>query len=139
MKYLNTFLYAWILITFVVSMVDLVLFVLFIIDYNTILQHSYNFDLNFANSLYSILIVAQNTAGMMASIALRGYLLWLINLILTVYLFTQTFRVYDYNRLKEISKPEGQVNIGFKTDDEMKPHSMLTNPPIDAFETRDQQ
>lgn len=120
-------------------MVDLVLFVLFIIDYNTILQHSFNFSLNFGTSVHSILIVAQNTAGMMASVALRGYLLWLINLVLTVYLFTQTFRVYDYNRMKEISRPAGQVNIGFKSDDELKAHSMLTNPPIDAFETRDQQ
>lgn len=123
-------------------MVDLVLFVLFITDYNTILQHSYNYSLNFGTSVHSILIVAQNTSALLASLALRGYLLWLINLILTVYLFTQTFRVYDYNRMKSISKPEGQVNIGFKTDDEMKAHSahsMLTNQPIDAFDTRDQQ
>lgn len=42
----------------------------------------------------------------MMSIALRGYTIWLINLILCIYFFTQTFKISDYNRIKAaISNP----------------------------------
>lgn len=130
---MNVFLYIWILITFVISMIDLVLFILFIIDYNTIMELSYNVGLNWVPATRSILVTAQNTSGMLASIALRGYLLWLINLALTVYLFTQTFRVYDYNRMSELNKT-GQLNDGFRKDDVSQGHSIYNNAPIQAYE-----
>lgn len=133
-RYFNVFLYIWILITFVICMVDLTLFIFFILDYNTIMQHSYTISLNFVPPTNSMLVTAQNTAGMMASLALRGYLLWFINLILTIYLFTQTFRVYDYNRMNQVGNNNtGQVNKGFSNNDELQGHSIYKNPPIRAY------
>lgn len=136
-RYLNVFLYLWIFITFVISMVDLALFILFILDYDTIMQRSYGVDLNYATSTYSILVTAQNTAGMLASLALRGYLLWFINLLLTIYLFTQTFRVSDFNRMNQIRNNNdnvGQVNKAFSNNEELQGHSIYKNPPIRAYE-----
>lgn len=113
-------------------MIDLVLFVLFIVDYNTIMQRAYTLGLNFAPVTNSVLITAQNTAGIMASIALRGYILWFINLILSIYLFTQTFKVYDYNHTTEAVNKTGQSNAGFQND-EFQGHSIFKNQPIAAY------
>lgn len=119
-------------------MVDLALFIFFIIDYDTIVQHSFNISLNFVPSTNSILVTAQNTAGMLASLALRGYLLWFINLSLTIYLFTQTFKVYDHNRTSQIGNNittiNGEVNKAFSNNEELQGHSIYKNTPIKAFE-----
>jgi hypothetical protein len=119
-------------------MIDLVLFIFFIIDYNTVMEESYQNTLNFVPSTLSVLITAQNTSGMMASLALRGYLLWLINLALSVFLFTQTFKVYDHNKLKDVQGQQlgqGYSNKAFKND-ESEGHSIFNNQPINAFETQ---
>lgn len=113
-------------------MIDLVLFVLFIVDYNTIMQRAYNAPLNFATVTNTVLITAQNTAGMLASIALRGYILWFINLVLTIYLFTQTFRIYDYNHTTEAVNKTGQTNDAFQNE-EFQGHSIFKNQPINAY------
>lgn len=97
------------------------------------MQFSYNIPLDWVVSTRSILVTAQNTSGMLASIALRGYLLWIINLSLTVYLFTQTFRVYDHNRMN-VNKT-GQDNNGFTRNDDIKGHSIYNNQPIQAYES----
>lgn len=133
LSYFNVILYSWIFITFVICIIDLLLFIYFIIDYYNIMQESYNVSLNFAVSTSSILLSAQNTSGMLASLALRGYLLWLINLTLVIYFFTQTFKVYDYNKTSGISK-SGQMNKGFKSDNELRGHSIFNNQPIHAYE-----
>lgn len=138
LKYANAFLYTWILITIVVSMIDLVLFILFALDYDTVFSHSFGIPLDFTDSTNAVLITAQNTAGMMMSVALRGYVLWLINLALAVYLFTQTFKIYDYNKLSEqrgivTSSSGGQVNNAF-VHNELAAHSIFKNQPIQAFE-----
>lgn len=71
-----------------------------------------------------------------ASLAFRGYLLWFINLSLSIYLFTQTFKVYDYNKLKDVGgNLNGVVNNGFKSDNELQGHSIFHNQPIKAYET----
>jgi hypothetical protein len=132
------FIYAWVLITITVSIIDLVLFVLFTLDYDTILTRSFDVELIFSAASSSILITAQNSAGMMMSVALRGYVLWLINLVLAVYLFTQTFKVYDYIKLTQtgrIPATAGQVNNAFVLN-EAHNHSVLVNKPIQAFEPR---
>lgn len=131
---MNFFLYPWVLLTFVISIIDLVLFIHFTLDFDVIMQHSFGFSLNFAPSSLSILVTAQNTSGMMAALALRGYLLWFINLGLAFYLFTQTFKVYDYNKLNAVGST-GQVNTAYQND-ELKEHSIYKNPPIQAFETQ---
>jgi len=141
-RYLNVFLYLWIFITFVISMVDLALFIHFILDYDTIMQRSYYTPLDYSTSTFSILVTAQNTAGMLASLALRGYLLWFINLLLTVYLFTQTFRVSDYNRMSQIRTSSNnvvQVNMAFSNTEELQGHSIHKNPPIRAYEEQPAQ
>lgn len=38
----------------------------------------------------------------MMSVALRGYTIWLINIVLCIYFFTQTFKISDYNRIKAV-------------------------------------
>lgn len=119
-------------------MIDLVLFILFIIDYNTIMQASWLVSLNLQPSTQSVLITAQNTAGMMASIALRGYVLWFINLALTIFLFTQTFRVYDYNRTREVNNAGQVVNRSIKPDADLQGHSIFKNQPLQAYQTEAQ-
>lgn len=137
LRYLNLFLLIWVLITLVISIIDLVLFVMFILDYDTILAHSYEVSLNAIPSTQSILITAQNTAGMMASLALRGYILWIINLGFAIFLFTQTFKVYDYNETHALQK-KGQDNNGFKSDNELQGHPIFNNRPISAFDAQTQ-
>ena len=123
-------------------MIDLVLFILFALDYDTIFSHSFGIPLDFADSTNAVLITAQNTAGMLMSVALRGYVLWLINLALAVYLFTQTFKIYDYNKLSEqrgivtgSTSTVGQVNNAF-VHNELASHSIFKNQPIQAFEPK---
>lgn len=100
------------------------------------MRHSYTISLNFAASTQSVLITAQNSSFMLASIAMRGYLLWFINLFLAVYLFTQTFRVSDYNRTRNNQRnavDKGHVNETFNNS-EFQGHSVFKNQPIQAYE-----
>jgi hypothetical protein len=136
MSYLNVFIFLWAFITFAISMVDMVMFILFIIDYETIVTHSFNISLNFSPVTNIVLLTGQNTAGMMASLSMKGYLLWFVNLCMTIYLFTQTFKVYDYNRTK-LRTTNGQVNDAY-TNDELQGHSIFKNQPIQAFDTQAQ-
>lgn len=61
---------------------------------------------------------------MLFTIILRGYLLWILNVVLAVYFFTQTLRISDYNRLAP--KPVGVSNPGY-VDDARRNH------PIEAY------
>lgn len=92
---------------------------------------------NFPTITNSVIITAQNTAGIMASVALRGYLMWLINLCLVIFLMTQTFKIYDYNKIQahDEDRSNGRVNRGFdRSNDDFKDHSIFRNePPIQAF------
>lgn len=142
LRHLNVFLYIWIVITFVVVIIDLVLFILFLLDYIAIMHLSYERSLDFAASNVSVLITAQNTAGIMASVALRGYLLWLINIFLVITLFGKTFYVYDYNKIQQPVQPfsdhqqGGHINPAFAAaanNDEFRGHSIFNNQPIQAF------
>lgn len=137
LKYSNIFIYSWVFITITISVIDLVLFILFVIDYDTIFTHSFDVELEFSQPSSSILITAQNSAGMMMSVALRGYVLWLINIALAVYLFTQTFKIYDYVKLSANDRlpTGGQVNQAFSLY-EAHNQSMYKNQPINAFEPR---
>ena len=101
-RFVNVFLYVWITLTLAITMMDLALFILFTLDYDTVLKHSLTISLNFAAITQAVLITAQNASGMMMSIALRGYILWIINFCLAIYLFTQTFKISDHNRMNVI-------------------------------------
>lgn len=75
----------------------------------------------------------------MASVALRGYLLWLINIFLVIALFGKTFDVSDYNKIQQPMQPfaasSGQINPAFAAanNDEFRGHSIFNNQPIQAF------
>lgn len=47
-----------------------------------------------------LIVSAKTAAGVMMSVSLRGYTVWLINIVLCIYFFTQTFKISDYNRIK---------------------------------------
>ncbi|CAO1301736.1 unnamed protein product, partial [Diamesa hyperborea] len=126
-RFVNVFLYIWIALTLIITMMDLALFILFTLDYDTVLKHSLTVSLNFAAITQAVLITAQNASGMMMSIALRGYILWIINFCLAVYLFIQTFKISDHNRMKK-----GFNNAGFMNTE---PYPMNT-PPISAYDMK---
>lgn len=42
--------------------------------------------------------MAQLAAAVMMTMAFRGYLLWVINVAISIYLFTETFKIHDYNK-----------------------------------------
>lgn len=139
LKYANVFLYIWILITFVICIIDLVMFIFFVLDYDTLFTHSSGQSLNFANAASSILLSAQVSSSIMYSVALRGYLLWAINMGITLYLFTQTFKIYDYNKLTEAGVNNNNSNVymnnAFKND-EMHSPATINNQPIMAYELK---
>lgn len=116
-------------------MIDLVMFIFFVLDYETILSHSFSQSLNFAPATSSVLLSAQVSAGIMFSVALRGYLLWAINLGICLFLFTQTFKIYDYNKLGgSVGTNNAYMNNAYKTDD--GPQASLSNTPIKGYETQ---
>ncbi|XP_070497449.1 uncharacterized protein [Chironomus tepperi] len=135
LKYANVFLYIWVLITFVISMIDLVVFIFFVLDYETLLSHSFSQSLNFAPPTTSVLLSAQVSAGIMFSVALRGYFLWAVNLGICLFLFTQTFKIYDFNKLAA----SGVANNGFLNNayrNEDGPQAAINNVPIKGYETQ---
>lgn len=125
--YLNTFLYIWIFLTIVISLIDLVLGCILGSDYGLIMHHAslveFPTDTNEDNI---ILLTAQNVAGTLMSIAFRGYVLWIINVGLALYFFMETFSVYEYNNMKGLT---GMNNIGFTENS----HSIHKAKPIDAY------
>ena len=117
-------------------MIDLVLFIFFVLDYETLLSHSFSQSLNFANPTSSVLLSAQVSAGIMFSVALRGYLLWVINMAITLFLFTQTFKIYDYNKLAATGATNNNayMNNAYKNDE--GPQAAINNAPIRGYETQ---
>ncbi|XP_055688630.1 uncharacterized protein LOC129793076 isoform X2 [Lutzomyia longipalpis] len=123
-RYANIFLYIWILLTLGVSIVDMALGILFGLDYGTIMTEAHNFALDGATINHAILLAAQASAGVLMGVAFRGFLLWLINIALALYLLTHTFKISDHNRMKS-----GIDNATFASE----PHSLKNDRPIDAY------
>lgn len=134
LKYANIFLYTWVLITFCISMIDLVLFIFFVLDFDTLLSHSITQSVNFASSASSILLSAQISSSIMFSVALRGYVLWIINMCVTFFLFTQTFKIYDYIKLNESEgvTSNGYLNNAYKSENDQIP-ATISNQPIKGY------
>lgn len=59
-----------------------------------------------------VLLAAQGAAGIMMGVAFRGFLLWLLNVVLVCYFFTQTLRISDFNR-RQATGFVGADNNGF--------------------------
>lgn len=47
-----------------------------------------------------VLVTAVTTSGIMLVMAFRGFIIWIMNVSLVVYMFTQTFTIYDFNQLR---------------------------------------
>lgn len=125
--YLNTFLYIWIFLTIVISLIDLVLGCILGSDYGVIMQRSANIQFNEDTTPANIiLLTAQSVAGTLMSISFRGYVLWIINVGLSIYFFKETFSIYEYNKMKGLT---GLTNIGFTEN----LHSIHKAKPIDAY------
>lgn len=89
---LNTILLIWVLITLAISAMDLGLGVLFGLDYGEILAVART-ALYFDDSpeVASVLLAGMTSSISMMIIALRGFVLWIINVALLSYFFVQTF------------------------------------------------
>lgn len=57
-----------------------------------------------------LIVAARTAAGVMMSFAFRGYTIWLINIVLCIYFFTQTFKISDYNRIKAVISNQAFVS-----------------------------
>ncbi|GAB0099181.1 uncharacterized protein DMENIID0001_150270 [Sergentomyia squamirostris] len=125
-RYANIFLYIWIFFTLALSIVDLALGILFGLDYGIAMEAAFNVGLLGAAINHAMLLAAQASAGVMMGVAFRGFILWLLNIFLALYLFTHTFKISDHNRMKS-----GIDNVTFASD----PHSLNrgVEKPIDAY------
>lgn len=47
-----------------------------------------------------VLSSAVHVAGIMMVMAFRGWIFWIVNVTLAIYMFTQTFKIYDYNQMR---------------------------------------
>lgn len=75
-----------------------------------------------------VLLSAKSAAGIMMTIAFRGWIVWVTNVGLVVYYFIQTFRLYDYNKKQETA---GLINAGYLANE---PHPLnKRHAPIDAY------
>lgn len=137
---MNIFLYFWIVITLAISIIDLVLGILFGLDFEKVVTAGHSVALvgpEVAAANGQLLIAGQAAIGTLFSIVLRGYVLWLVNVVLVVFLFSQTLLVADFNRLAPFRRTlassatagaGGQTNGGFQDETPArKPH------PIEAF------
>lgn len=126
-RYVNVFLYIWIVFAVTISILDLALGIQFAVDYDTIIHALF---LRPTEAVVTqadhVLSLAATVAGIMLVMAFRGWIFWLVNVGLAIYLFTQTFKIYDYNQLKR--KSTGMANGGFVGD-----HGARRGP-IDAYD-----
>lgn len=63
-----------------------------------------------------VLSLAATVSGIMLVMAFRGWIFWLVNVGLAVYLFTQTFKIYDYNQLRRKVRSFGSFELGDVTN-----------------------
>ena len=75
---------------------DFTCFILFTLDYNIVMTASYQASLFGATSVSAVLMAAQSASGIMMSVAIRGYLLWVINLALVIYMVILVFKVNTF-------------------------------------------
>ncbi|XP_053676388.1 uncharacterized protein LOC128726598 [Anopheles nili] len=130
-RYANIFLYIWIIVTMIISVLDLALGILFAIDYDMIVHalFEYPFGLNVVLPSVQVLATAAHVSGIMMVMAFRGWVFWIVNVALAIFLFTQTFKIYDYNQAKRKHK-NGTTNGGFVPESD----ATARRPPIDAYD-----
>ncbi|XP_062550290.1 uncharacterized protein LOC134215049 isoform X2 [Armigeres subalbatus] len=125
-RYINIFLYIWIAITVVISVLDLALGIQFAVDYDTIIHALFLRPYPAPDSADQVLLMSATVSGIMLVMAFRGFIIWIANITLIVYLFTQTFTIYDYNQFRRKS---GSINPAF-----VGQTSGTRRAPIDAYD-----
>ncbi|KAG4066319.1 hypothetical protein HA402_000543 [Bradysia odoriphaga] len=128
-KIANIFLYIWIFLTVGLSLMDLAFGILFALDYNDLMHLAHQIPTAEFTTTEFVLIAAQTASGAMMTMAFRGFILWIINVALAIYLFAQTFNIFDYNKFQP-TEPIGTTNRAFVNDE--KTH------PIDAYGNKNQ-
>uniref|UniRef100_A0A182TPS8 Uncharacterized protein n=1 Tax=Anopheles melas TaxID=34690 RepID=A0A182TPS8_9DIPT len=131
-RYINVFLYIWIIITMIISVLDLALGILFAIDYDTVVRalFEYPFDMGQVLPAVQVLATAVHVSGIMMVMAFRGWILWIVNVSLAIFMFTQTFKIYDYNQMRRKQKSTGgTANGGYVPEGDT-----MRRPPIDAYD-----
>ncbi|XP_035788293.1 uncharacterized protein LOC118464772 [Anopheles albimanus] len=134
-RYINIFLYIWIILTLIISVLDLALGILFAIDYDTLVRALFEYTIiNPAivptSQVYQQMFVlssAVHVAGIMMVMAFRGWIFWIVNVTLAIYMFTQTFKIYDYNQMRR--KTNGATNGGYMPESDGPRRA-----PIDAYD-----
>lgn len=128
LRFANIFLYVWISITVVIAIIDLGLGIVFGIDFGIFQTQLDAIQISqqlLTPNSYFLLLTGQTVSGIMMVVCYRGFILWIINICLAGYLFSETFKIYDYNKMKV-----GFSNPGFISDS----HTMHTGAtPIDAY------
>lgn len=92
MRVTNIILYLWVFVTLSISAMDLALGVIFGIDYGRFAAQAVLQDFA-ADPSMAIFISAQIVSMSMMSVAFKGFVLWIINIGLVCYLFTETFLI----------------------------------------------
>ncbi|XP_055533509.1 uncharacterized protein LOC129723355 isoform X1 [Wyeomyia smithii] len=125
-RYINVFLYIWIALTIVISTLDLALGIQFGVDYGTIIHALFLRPYPTLTAADQTLTMAVTVSGIMMVMAFRGWIFWVINVGMAVYLFTQSIVIYDYNQMRRKS---GMTNGGFAED-----NSGVRRQPIDGYD-----
>lgn len=112
MKYANIFLYFWIINTMTVIVLDVVIGSFFARDYTNISQRAKTIILSEPAETVSVILMARTVAWIMLSVSFRGFILWIINVVVMFYLFSHTFHIHDHNKVKS-----GFTNNAFVNDD----------------------
>ncbi|KFB51484.1 AGAP006547-PA-like protein [Anopheles sinensis] len=133
-RYINIFVYIWIIITMIISVLDLALGILFAIDYDTLVHVLYEYPFGPGPLLapVQVLATAVHVAGIMMVMAFRGWIFWIVNVSLAIFMFTQTFKIYDYNQMRR--KTNGASNGGYVPEGDG-----MRRAPIDAYNMSQQQ
>ncbi|KAL9701306.1 hypothetical protein quinque_004747 [Culex quinquefasciatus] len=139
-RYVNVFLYIWIVFTVTISILDLALGIQFAVDYDTIINALF---LRIAQPTVTqadhVLSLAATVSGIMLVMAFRGWIFWLVNVGLAVYLFTQTFKIYDYNQLRrKLSLPSMLDRVPERANGGSVGDQGARRAPIDAYDSSPQ-
>uniref|UniRef100_A0A182PRX6 Uncharacterized protein n=1 Tax=Anopheles epiroticus TaxID=199890 RepID=A0A182PRX6_9DIPT len=132
-RYINVFLYIWIIITMIISVLDLALGILFAIDYDLIVNTLFEYPFGIGQVLpaVQVLATAAHVSGIMMVMAFRGWIFWIVNVSLAIFMFTQTFKIYDYNQMRRKQKQNGgTANGGYVPEG----RDASRRPPIDAYD-----
>ncbi|XP_055379434.1 uncharacterized protein LOC129610756 isoform X2 [Condylostylus longicornis] len=130
LKRTNSLLFIWIFIVLSLSLMDLGLGIIFGLDFN--IFHSKTSALQFpkdpGNNTTGIIFLTQEIAALsMMFVALRGFILWIVNIAMILVLYKETFIIKKAQQIKPVE--EENLSIA---------HSIHTRPAVRAYDTRNE-